>query len=88
MPNVRLGLWWLFATGLVGGLLVVLWGSVRVGGDVVAGILAAAGMARLLLPARRLGGLVVRSRVFDAIVLLGLAAATLTVVTSLDLTPP
>ncbi|HEX8971066.1 DUF3017 domain-containing protein [Oryzihumus sp.] len=83
----RLGVWWVVAVGLVGGVVVMFFGSVRAGGFVFAGSLLLAGMLRLVLPAARAGGLVVRSRLVDAGTLLGLGVFVAAIVATLDLTP-
>jgi hypothetical protein len=83
----RLGVWWVVAVGLVGGVAVMFFGSVRTGGFVFAASLLLAGVLRLVLPAGRAGGLVVRSRLVDAGTLLGLGVFVTAIVATLDLTP-
>ena len=83
----RLGLWWVVALGLGTGLLVMWFGHVRFGGFVFAGSLLVAGVLRLVLPASRAGGLVVRSRLIDAATYIGLGLALTAIVATLDLSP-
>ncbi len=57
------------------GVALVAWDDWRVGLRVVAGALAAAGLARLVLPQRDAGMLAVRHRFIDVGLLVGVAAA-------------
>lgn len=82
-----LGLWWLIAAGLAGGLLLAYLDHLRRAGIVLAGVLVVAAIARLTLPEERIGGLVVRGRIFDVVTLLTLAAALTVVTLSLKLSP-
>lgn len=86
--NTALGLWWLVALGMVSGVVVVVAGHVLRGGAIMVLTLAGAGVLRLLLPARRVGSLAVRSRTYDVVVLFGLAVAMAVILAALDLRPP
>lgn len=68
-----LGLWWVMPVGLSIGLWVLLRGQVRTGGYVMAGTLALGALLRLVLPRSAVGGLFVRSRLWDVVTLLALA---------------
>ena len=87
MIRARFGALWLVAAALVLGLAVIGLGSVRWGGFIVAGTMFGAGLIRLALPSSRAGGLVVRSRPFDVVFLLGTATALFVIVIALDLSP-
>ena len=87
MTSPRLGVWWVVAVGLGVGLLLVLLGSLRSGGYVAAAALVVGGLLRLLLPQSRAGGLAVRRRLTDVVVLLGLGAALFLTVRLVDLSP-
>lgn len=82
-----LGVWWLVALVVGGGLTAVVLGHVEVGGSVMAlGVLLAAGL-RLVLPPPRGGGLEVRSKALDVVMLVGLAAVVLVAFSLVKLTP-
>jgi Protein of unknown function (DUF3017) len=83
-----LGLWWAIAAGLAVGLLLAYLDHLRRAGIVLAGVLVVGAVARAILPEERIGGLVVRSRLFDVVTLLVLAAALTVVTLSLKLSPP
>ena len=87
MTSTRLGVWWFVAVGLGAGLLLVLFGSLRSGGYVAAAALVLGAVLRLLLPQSRAGGLAVRRRLTDVVVLLGLGAALFLTVHVVDLSP-
>ena len=87
MTSPRLGVWWVVAVGLGAGLLLVLLGSLRSGGYVAAAALVTGGLLRLLLPQSRAGGLAVRRRLTDVVVLLGLGSALFLTVRLVDLSP-
>jgi hypothetical protein len=87
MTSSRLGAWWFVAVGLGTGLLLVLLGSLRPGGYVAAAALVLGAFLRLLLPQSRAGGLAVRRRLTDVVVLLGLGAALFLTVRLVDLSP-
>jgi hypothetical protein len=78
MTSARFGALWLVAATLIAGLAVIAFSSVRWGGLIVAGALFAGALIRLILPGRRAGGLVVRSR---------LAVTLFVIVIALDLRP-
>jgi hypothetical protein len=83
-----LGLWWVMAAGLAVGLLLAYLDHLRRAGIALAGVLVVAALARAVLPEERIGGLVVRSRLFDVATLLVLAAALTVVTLALKLSPP
>ena len=87
MTSARFGALWLVAAALISGLVVIGLGHVRWGGFIFAGTMSAAAMIRLVLPAARAGGLVVRSRLVDVLFLLGMAVALFVIVIALDLRP-
>lgn len=82
-----LGLWWVLGAGFVVGLVTVAAGHLRIGGLVIAGALALAGVLRLVLPDSALGALVVRRRTVDVLAMWGLALALALVLTNVDLRP-
>lgn len=81
----QLGPWWLVALGVVAGIV---WAAtdhmLRATVTLGAACLLGAGL-RLVLPARRAGGLITRSRPFDVLALLVLGAALLAAGFALDL---
>lgn len=85
--STRFGALWVVAAALVCGLVVVAAGQVRAGGFIVTGAMSAAALFRLVLPAARAGGLVVRSRTADVLFLLVMAVALFGIVIALDLGP-
>ena len=87
MTSARFGALWLVAAALIAGLAVIGLGHVRWGGFIFAGAMFAAALIRLVLPAARAGGLVVRSRFVDVLFLLGMAVALFVIVIALDLQP-
>jgi Protein of unknown function (DUF3017) len=87
MITARFGALWLVALGVISGLVVIGFGSVRWGGFVISGALLAGAVLRLVLPAARAGGLVVRSRPADVVMLLGMAVALFVIVVAVDLQP-
>lgn len=80
-----LGLWWLLPIGLAASSWVLWAGNLRVFGYSVTGTLALAAVVRLVLPRDSVGGLMVRSRAWDVVILLGLATALAVVTWTLDL---
>jgi hypothetical protein len=87
MTSPRLGVWWVVALGLGAGLLLVFAGHVRSGGYVAAAALVVGALLRLVLPQAQAGGLAVRRRVTDVIILLGLGSALFLTVRLVDLNP-
>jgi hypothetical protein len=87
MTGARFGALWLVAAALICALAVISFGSVRWGGLIVAGAMFAGALIRLVLPAGRAGGLVVRSRAADVLFLLGMGVALFVIVIALDLKP-
>ncbi|MCT1558333.1 DUF3017 domain-containing protein [Helcobacillus massiliensis] len=63
--------------GLLATVLIALLVDVSTGGFALAGLLLCLAVVRLVVPARRLGGLVIRRRVIDAVILLVLAGGLL-----------
>lgn len=83
-----LGVWWPVALVVAGGVLVTGLGHIRLGGQLVCAALVVAAVVRLLArPARRAGGLVVRSRGLDVVVLLALAVGVLIASATVNLEP-
>ncbi len=81
----RLGLWWILPLGFVVGLVVLVQGNIRQGGYVIAATLGLAAVLRLLLSRDAVGGLMVRSRAWDVLILLGLAVGAAVISASLVL---
>ena len=73
--NQPLGLWWVLPTGLTIAMVVLFQGGVRPAGYTMAGTLDVAAILRLVLPRATVGGLLVRSRSWDALTLVVLAVA-------------
>lgn len=71
--NQPLGLWWVLPIGLTAAVIVHFSGGLRASGYVIAGTLAVAAVLRLVLPRGAVGGLLVRSRVWDVFTLLVMA---------------
>ena len=88
MTAPRLGVWWFVALGLGAGLLLVLAGHLRLGGYVAAAALVAGAGLRLVLPQASAGGLAVRRRLVDVVILLGLGSALFVTVRAVELDPP
>jgi hypothetical protein len=87
MTAPRLGVWWFVALGLGAGLLLVLAGHLRIGGYVAAAALVAGAGLRLVLPQASAGGLAVRRRLVDVVILLGLGSALFVTVRAVELAP-
>jgi len=87
MTAPRLGVWWLVALGLGAGLLLVLAGHLRLGGYVASAALVAGAGLRLFLPQSSAGGLAVRRRLVDVVILLGLGSALFVTVRAVELAP-
>ncbi len=70
-PLRGLGPWWVVAAvALVGLVLLTVGGHFRVGGFVVAAALVIAALVRAVLPPARSGGLAIRSRPLDVVMML------------------
>ena len=83
-----LGVWWPVAALTAAGVIATGFGQIRLGGQIVCGALVVAAVVRLLAqPARRAGGLVVRSRGLDVVVLLALAIGVLIASATVNLDP-
>ncbi len=87
MTAPRLGWWWVVAPVLLAGLALVALGHVRAGGYVAAASLLLAALVRLVLPTAASGGLAVRSRGADVVVMLALGVALAVITWAVDLTP-
>jgi len=87
MTAPRLGWWWVPAVVVVAGLVLFVRDEVRTAGFVVAAGVLVGALLRLVLPTNHSGGLAVRSKAVDVLLMtvLGLGLATITAV--LDLTP-
>lgn len=85
----RLGITWaLLAGGCALALLVMVVGSFRQGGYVLAVVLIGAAIARVALPNKLLDGLIIRSRWLDTLIYLALAAAVLVIFAQVKLSSP
>ncbi|WP_347351486.1 DUF3017 domain-containing protein [Intrasporangium sp.] len=73
----RLGPWWLVAAAVGAGLVLFWLGQVRLGGQVMAGGFAAAALIRAVATRSRAGGIAVRNKGVDVLVLLALAVGIL-----------
>ena len=72
----RLGpLWWLLVIGCGVSLAIVIFGPMRLGGYILAGVFVVTELGRMSLPDKLVGGVAVRSRAIDACTLLALAIA-------------
>lgn len=70
-----LGLWWLLPIGLTVAVIVLFTTGIRQSTYVIAGTLVLCAILRLILPREKVGGLLVRSKAWDVLTLLVLAAA-------------
>ncbi len=70
-----LGAWWVLPVGLLVSTLVLISGGLRSFGYAMALTLAIAALVRLVTPAGRAGGLIVRSRAWDVGMLVVLSTA-------------
>lgn len=82
-----LAAWWVIAAGIVVGLLFVLTDHVLRATAVIGATLVLAAVLRLALSPERAGGLIVRSRVLDALTLVVLATLVVVSGFTLDMTP-
>lgn len=73
-----LGAWWVLPLGLVVSIGILMTGSLRSFGYAMAATIALAALIRLVTPDTRAGGLIVRSRLWDVVLMLTLAVATAT----------
>lgn len=71
-----MGVWWVLPLGLAISLGVLLTGSLRHFGYAMAATIALAALVRLVMPSARAGGLIVRSRAWDVVLMCALSAAT------------
>lgn len=76
-PARGLGPQWAVLAGVVVALVLVTDGHLVGAGVAMAVTLGSAAVVRAVVPSRRIAGLVVRSRAFDTVALLALAAACL-----------
>ncbi|GAB76813.1 Protein of unknown function [Austwickia chelonae] len=83
-----LGAWWVLSLGLlIGGVTVLFVGRALVGGVIMGLAFVAAAVLRLLLPDERAGGLAVRSRTWDVLMLLTFAVVVFGAFLAVDLRP-
>lgn len=88
MNKFRLGpLWWFVILGSAVALLVLTTGSVRLGGYLLAGVFAVAGLGRMALPDSVVGAFVIRSRALDGAAFLLIACAVGVIFSIVKLTP-
>ena len=87
MTAPRLGWWWVATPVLVLGLALFWFDRVRMAGFTVAAALGLGALLRLVLPTARSGGLAVRSRAVDVLLMTALGVALAVVTYSLDLSP-
>lgn len=78
-----LGLWWLLPVGLAVAVVLLFTTGVQQAGYAIAGTLGMCALLRLVLPREAVGGLLVRSKAWDVLTLLVLAAAVTGVSASL-----
>lgn len=84
----RLGVWWVAAVPLFAGLLTAtVGGRMRVGGCLMAGSFLLAAGLRAILPDGLAGGLHIRGRRLDVLLLVGMAAVVLAAILAVDLGP-
>jgi hypothetical protein len=76
-PARGLGPQWVVLAGVVIALALVVSGHLVGAGVAMAVTLGSGAVLRAVVPSRRIGGLVVRSRAFDTVAMLVLAAACL-----------
>lgn len=85
---VVLGPWWPVAVAIAAGVVVIGLGQIRLGGQVIcAGFVIGALVRAVARPARRAGGLTVRSRALDVLVLLALGIGVLIASATVNLGP-
>ncbi|EWT02801.1 hypothetical protein N865_03165 [Intrasporangium oryzae NRRL B-24470] len=73
-----LGVWWLVAVVVGSGVLTIASGQIRLGGQIMAAGFIGGAVIRLVRnPPRKAGGLTVRSRALDVIILLTLGIGVL-----------
>ncbi|EWT06962.1 hypothetical protein N864_07050 [Intrasporangium chromatireducens Q5-1] len=73
----RLGPWWLVGATVVVGLVLFGLKEVRLGGEVIAGAFGAAALIRAVTSRHGAGGLAVRNKPLDVIMLLALGLGVL-----------
>ncbi len=71
-----LGAWWVLPLGLLVSMGFLISGGLRSFGYAMAITITLAALIRLVTPAARAGGLIVRSRLWDVLLMVALAAAT------------
>ncbi|HET7399839.1 MAG TPA: DUF3017 domain-containing protein [Intrasporangium sp.] len=84
---VVLGLWWLVAAVVGSGLLVIVAGHLRLGGQIMSGGFLLGGLIRLVRSPRGAGGLTARSRSLDVTILLLLGVGVLVASATVNLSP-
>lgn len=73
----RLGLWWLIAAAVLAGLVLFWVGDVRLGGQVMAAGFGAAALIRAVTTRFNAGGIAVRNKAVDVLILVALAVGIL-----------
>ena len=84
---VVLGMWWPVAVIVGAGLVVMVAGQLRLGGQIMSGGFVLGGLVRLLRSPRGAGGLTARSRPVDVAILLLLGIGVLVASTTVNLSP-
>lgn len=85
---VVLGWWWLVAAVVAAGVLVTASGAIQLGGQIMFGGFVIGAAVRLVArPSRKAGGLTVRSRTIDVVVLLALGIGVLVASATVNLEP-
>ena len=87
MTAPKLGWWWVATPVLALGLVAYAADRVQLAGYLLAAGAGLAALIRLVLPTARAGGLAVRSRFTDVVLLAGFAVAIAVVTSVLDLRP-
>lgn len=83
-----LGPWWLVSAAVATGVVMIGLGQIRLGGQIACAAFVAAALVRLLAkPSRRAGGLTVRSRGLDVLILLALGIGVLIASATVNLEP-
>ncbi|MDN5794554.1 MAG: DUF3017 domain-containing protein [Intrasporangium sp.] len=82
----RLGPWWLVAAAVGAGLVLFWLGQVRLGGQAMAGGFAVAALVRAVTTRSGAGGIAVRNKGLDVLILLALALGILIASATVKLT--
>lgn len=73
----RLGLWWLIAFAVLAGLVLFWLGDIRLGGQVMAAGFGAAALIRAVTSRFNAGGIAVRNKAVDVLILIAIALGVL-----------